>query len=66
MAVLFREETLFLNDIGKHMMFLTGDFLKSETPDEIRKTFMHTWISVYTGFPDTVATSHVTCFNSLL
>ena len=64
MDTMFLERKSVLHVVDKDKKFSAAAFLRSETTEETWETFMRIWVSVYIGFPDTIATDQGTQFQS--
>ena len=64
MDIMFLEGKPVLHIVDRDTKFSAAAFLKSETTDETWETLMRIWVSVYIGFPETIATDQGTQFQS--
>ena len=64
MDIMFLEGKLVLHVVDKDTKFSTAAFLRSGTADETWDRLMRIWVSVYIGFPDTIASDQGTQFQS--
>ena len=64
MDIMFLDGKSVLHVVDRDTKFSAAALLRSETIEETWETFMRIWVSVYIGFPDTIATDQGTQFQS--